>query len=164
MRKQEKEICKFNSIKYYVISLVLDILVRQMVVSIIKNTKNSSSSIKNENIFFDEKNNVEISFNDLMKEIWKNSTFDMEWSISVARVELIIVEMSWMGLIIKTGETNNNLNIKLTQDGFIAYKDQRFHSIAASLLEAKESRKLALIAVIVSFITFVATIISFLYN
>lgn len=134
----------FNSVKYYVISLVLDTLVRRMVISSSKD--------------------IEISFEELMQEIWKNSTFDMEWKLSAARVELIVAEMSWMNLIVNTGETSKNPNIKLTEEGFAAYKDQRFHSIAASLMEAKESRLLATIAIVVSFITLIATIISIWCN
>lgn len=72
--KRENNIRLFNSVKYYVISLVLDILVRRMVVRSSKD--------------------MEISFADLMKEIWENSTFDMEWKLSAARVELIVAEMS----------------------------------------------------------------------
>lgn len=134
----------FNSVKYYVISLVLDTLVRRMVISSSKD--------------------IEISFEELMQEIWKNSTFDMEWKLSKARIELIVAEMSWMNLIVNTGETSKNPNIKLTEEGFAAYKDQRFHSIAASLMEAKESRLLALIAIVVSFVTLIATIISIWCN
>jgi len=142
--KREKNIRTFNSVKYYVISLVLDTLVRRMV---------ASSS-----------DDIEISFEELMQEIWKNSTYDMEWKLSAARVELIVAEMSWMNLIVNTGETSKNPNIKLTQEGFAAYRDQRFHSIAASLMEAKESRLLSTIAIVVSFVTLIATIISVFYT
>ena len=137
--KTENNQRTFNSVKYYVIIIVLDTLVRRMVV-------NSSK-------------NIEISFEELMQEIWKNGTFDMEWKLSKARVELIVAEMSWMNLIVNTGETSKNPNIKLTEEGFAAYKDQRFHSIAASLMEAKESRLLATIAIVVSFVTLIATIV-----
>ena len=142
--KKEKNIRTFNCVKYYVISLVLDILVRRMSIS--------------------SSGDIEISFEELMKEIWKNSTYDMEWKLSAARVELIVAEMSWMNLIVNTGETSKNPNIKLTQEGFAAYKDQRFHSIAASLMEAKESRLLSTIAIVVSLVTLIATIISVFYT
>lgn len=142
--KKEKDIRAFNSVKYYVISLVLDTLVRRMVLSSSKE--------------------VEISFGELMREIWKNSTFDMETKLSAARVEMIVAEMSWMNLIVNTGETSKNPNIKLTEEGFAAYKDQKYHSIAASLIEAKASRLLATIAIVVSFVTLIATIISLLAN
>lgn len=142
--KRENSVRTFNSVKYYVISLVLDTLVRRMV--------------------FSSSKNIEISFEELMQEIWKNSTIDMEWSLSTSRVELIVAEMSWMNLIVNTGETSKNPNIKLTDEGFTAYKDQRYHSIAASLMEAKESRILATIAIVVSFVTLIATIISILCN
>lgn len=139
--KRENNLRTFNSVKYYVISLVLDTLVRRMV---IRSSKD-----------------FEISFEELMQEIWKNGTYDMDWKLSKSKVELIVAEMSWMNLIVKTGETSKNPNIKLTEEGFAAYKDQRFHSIAASLMEAKESRLLALIAIVVSLVTLIATIISF---
>ena len=142
--KKGKEIRAFNSVKYYVISLVLDTLVRRMVLS--------SSTV------------IEISFEELMKEIWKNSTSDMEWKLSAKKVELIVAEMSWMSLIVNTGETSKNPNIKLTEEGFAAYKDQRYHSIAASLMEAKTSRLLATIAIVVSFVTLITTIISIWAN
>ena len=145
--KKEKELRTFNSVKYYVMSLVLDILVRRMVINSITNA-----------------NEVEIPFKELMQEIWKDSTSDMEWNISIARVELIVAEMSWMNLIVNTGDTSKNPNIKLTDEGFAAYKEQIFHSIAASLMEAKESRNLAIIAVVVSFITLLATIVSIWCN
>ena len=145
--KKEKELRTFNSVKYYVMSLVLDILVRRMVINSITNA-----------------NEVEIPFKELMQEIWKDSTSDMEWNISIARVELIVAEMSWMNLIVNTGDTSKNPNIKLTDEGFAAYKEQRFHSIATSLMEAKESRSLAIIAVVVSFITLLATIVSIWCN
>ena len=141
---RENNIRVFNSVKYYVISLVLDTLVRRMVLS--------SSTV------------IEISFEELMKEIWKNSTSDMEWKLSAKRVELIVAEMSWMSLIVNTGETSKNPNIKLTEEGFAAYKDQRYHSIAASLMEAKTSRLLATIAIVVSFVTLITTIISIWAN
>jgi hypothetical protein len=145
--KKEKELRTFNSVKYYVMSLVLDILVRKMVVNSITKA-----------------NEVEIPFKELMQEIRIDSTFDIEWKLSAARVELIVAEMSWMNLIVNTGETSKNPNIKLTAEGFAAYKDQRFHSIAASLMEAKESRLLATIAIVVSFVTLIATIISIWCN
>ena len=145
--KKEKELRTFNSVKYYVMSLVLDILVRRMVINSITNA-----------------NEVEIPFKELMQEIWKDSTSDMELKISIARVELIVAEMSWMNLIVNTGDTSKNPNIKLTDEGFAAYKEQRFHSIAASLMEAKESRSLTIIAVVVSFITLLATIVSIWCN
>ena len=145
--KKEKELRTFNSVKYYVMSLVLDILVRKMVVNSITKA-----------------NEVEIPFKELMQEIRIDSTFDIEWKLSAARVELIVAEMSWMNLIVNTGETSKNPNIKLTEEGFAAYKDQRFHSIAASLMEAKESRRLATIAIVVSFVTLIATIISIWCN
>lgn len=139
--KREKNIRRYNGVKYYVISLVLDILVRRMVVV--------------------SSNDVEISFDELKQELWENSTMDMEWRIPVARIELIVAEMSWMNLIVNTGETSKNPNIKLTKEGYEAYKDQRYHSIAASLMEAKETRNLAIIAIVVSFITLIATLASF---
>lgn len=145
--KKERELRTFNSVKYYVISLVLDILVRRMIVKSITNA-----------------NEVEMSFEDIMQKIWKNSTFDMEWNISIARVELIVAEMSWMNLIVNTGDTSKNPNIKLTDEGFAAYKEQRFHSIAASLMEAKESRRLSLIAIAISIITLVITTISIILS
>lgn len=145
--KKERELRTFNSVKYYVISLVLDILVRRMIVKSITNA-----------------NEVEMSFEDIMQKIWKNSTFDMEWNISIARVELIVAEMSWMNLIVNTGDTSKNPNIKLTDEGFAAYKEQRFHSSAASLMEAKESRRLSLIAIAISIITLVITTISIILS
>ena len=138
--KRENDIITFNGVKYYVFSLVLDILVRRMVIASSKG--------------------IEISFEELMGEIWKSSTFDMEWTLSQKRVEMIVAEMSWMNLIVNTGETSKNPNIKLTEEGFSAYKDQRFHSIAASLMETKQSKRLSIIALVVSFVTLLATIIS----
>lgn len=145
LNKKEKNIRTFNSVKYYVISLVLDILVHKMV--------------ENRN---DRTIGGEMLLEDIMSEIWKNSIYDMEWNLSMARVELIVSEMSWMNLIVNTGDTSKNPNIKLTDEGFAAYKDQRFHSIAASLMEAKESRRLSLIAIAISIITLVITTISIL--
>lgn len=139
-QKKENELRTFNSIKYYVISLVLDILVRRMIVG---NFKEAA-----------------ISFEELMQEIWKNSTFDMKWDLSPARVELIVAEMSWMNLIVNTGETSKNPNIKLKDEGYKVYQDQKFHSMAASLMEAKASRNLSVLAITISFITLVITLIS----
>lgn len=139
--RKEKKLRTLNSVKYYVISLVLDILARRMVFSRIANADDAG-----------------ITFNKLMQEIWKYSIYDMEWNLSAARVELIVEEMSWMNLI-TTERISENPNIRLTDDGFAAYKDQRFHSIAASLMETKESRRLAVIAVVVSFVTLIVTIV-----
>lgn len=139
-QKNENELCTFNTIKYYVISLVLDILVKRIIASNLKE--------------------VEISFEELMQEIWKNSTFDMKWSISPIRVELIVAEMSWMNLIVNTGEMSKNPNIKLKDEGYKAYQDQKYHSMAASLMEAKASRKLSVLAITLSVITLVITLIS----
>ena len=144
---KEKELRAFNSVKYYVMSLVLDTLVRKMVINSITNA-----------------NEVEIAFEDLMQEIWKDSIYDMRWNISRTRVDLVVAEMSWMNLIVNTGDTSKNPNIKLTTEGFAAYKEQRFHSIAASLMESNESRRLANIAVVVSIFTLIATIVSIWCN
>lgn len=145
LNKKEKNIRTFNSVKYYVISLVLDILVHKMV--------------ENRN---DRTIGGEMLLEDIMSEIWKNSIYDMEWNLPIARIKLIVPEMSWMNLIVCTGEKENP-NIKLTDEGFAAYKDQRFHSIAASLMEAKESRKLSVIAIVISFITLIVTAISIIF-
>jgi hypothetical protein len=139
--KKEKDLRTFNSVKYYVISLVLDILAQRMALNSIANA-----------------NEVELPLNKLMQEIGKYSTFDMEWTLSKVRVELIVAEMSWMNLI--TSGTRENPDIRLTDEGFAAYKDQRFHTIAASLMEAKENRRLGIIAVVVSLVTLLVTIVS----
>ena len=49
--------------------------------------------------------------------------------------------------------------LSLSEDGFRAYQEQRFHSISASLFEAKISRELAIIAIVISFVSLVIAII-----
>lgn len=140
INKKENDIRTFNAVKYYVMSIVLDVLVKRMIYSNLKE--------------------AEISFEELMEEIWKHSTFDMEWNLSAKRVELVVAEMSWMNLIVNTGERCKNPNIKLLEEGYKAYQDQRFHSIAASLMEAKESRNLSIVALGISLLTLLLTLIS----
>ena len=43
--------------------------------------------------------------------------------------------------------------LSLSEDGFRAYQEQRFHSISASLFEAKNSRELAIAAIVIAIIS-----------
>lgn len=62
---------------------------------------------------------------------------------SDVQLNLWISELSWMGLIVRVSERDTNSEISLTKEGLVAYKSQPLHSIAASLIEARESRKLS---------------------
>ena len=54
--------------------------------------------------------------------------------------------------------------ISLTEYGIETYKKQLFHSMSASLYEAKYSRELAFIAIVVAVISMFGTIVTLFLN
>lgn len=70
-----------------------------------------------------------------------------------------ISELSWMGLIQRVSERTENSVISLTEEGLVAYQNQSLHQVAASLLEARESRHLSKVAIVIAIISILVTAI-----
>ena len=70
-----------------------------------------------------------------------------------------ISELSWMGLIQRVSERTENSVISLTKEGLVAYQNQSLHQVAASLLEARESRHLSKVAIVIAIISILVTAI-----
>lgn len=70
-------------------------------------------------------------------------------------------EMYTMGLL-EWGaiDDDENVYVRITAEGLQAYKDQRFHSIAASLCEAAEAKRLTRWTMAIAIISAVLSIIS----
>lgn len=75
------------------------------------------------------------------------------WNTSIPQLELWQGEMAMMGLITMKENEDHEVFLSLTEEGFKAYQEQRFHSISASLFEAKYSRTLATVAAIVAIVS-----------
>ena len=77
----------------------------------------------------------------------------------VEQINEWISELSWMGLIQRVSERTENSVISLTKEGLVAYQNQSLHQVAASLLEARESRHLSKVAIVIAIISILVTAI-----
>lgn len=80
------------------------------------------------------------------------------WNTPIPILELWLGEMVMLGLVIMKQKPDGTIMLSLTEDGFKAYQEQRFHSISASLFEARLSRNLATIAIIAAVISILVSI------
>lgn len=75
-----------------------------------------------------------------------------------AKVNAVLLQMAWMGLISFKGDY-----ICIEADGVQAYKEQRYHEIAANLYNAEQTKKLSITAIwvasILSGISILSTIV-----
>ena len=122
---------KYNQIRYKTYCMVLDQLCYFN--SLIKTTEIKRSKIE-DYIFTSIKRNKE-------NEVIVNTA---------------IASMLMSGLI---SEDNNN-NFELTSLGIEAYAKQTYHLVAANLAEAKASRNLSTVAIIIAIVTMLITVVS----
>ena len=74
-------------------------------------------------------------------------------------VDKWLVDMEFIGLI--RGEYDPQIDqhlIYITEKGIEEYKNQTYHVLAANLLEAQESRRLSIIAIVIAIIAVVVAI------
>lgn len=144
-KKDQSDIIE-NRVKYYIISGILDILME------FKQFDNSSPTFS---------------------QVWqsfqkKYRNYDIDWGVGLnIPTRIILFDMVWMDLIILNKNSSEILQtrgekdfrLSITEDGIRAYKDQRFHIIAANLYEAKETSKLSKIAIRVSIVALLVSVI-----
>lgn len=97
-----------------------------------------------------------VSVSSVKEWLSKRGTWGYMWGVSAAQADLWLHELVWLKMISLNEEKQI---LSLTQTGYEACQDQRFHSIYASLIEAKRSREIATLAFFVAFITAIITII-----
>lgn len=136
---REKRHLRNDCVRLYVITGVLDFLV---LCKFHQKTRNSKF----------------IPFDDVKNWLDSHCTFDYAWRVSYAQVQLWIQEMVFLDLI-KFDEKHEN--ICLTENGYNAYKSQQYHFAYASLIEAKSSRLLSKVAILISIL---ATILALLID
>ena len=136
--KSETKISKDSRVKYWLFCKILDYLLA--------------------NQFYVGKESV--SYKDIHAYLDKQSTFDYMDSI-YAQTELWIHEMLWLGLINFDDKTQQ---MSLTVEGYKACQEQRYHSILASLYEAKYSRLIAKWALLVAIASITLTIVLTVLN
>lgn len=130
----ENKFVSDSQVKYYIFTTVLDyLLVNQWLCGL---DAVSVSSVK--------------------EWLSKRGTWGYMWGVSAAQADLWLHELVWLKMISLNEEKQE---LSLTPIGYEACQDQRFHSVYASLLEAKRSRQIAIFAFIVAFITAIITII-----
>lgn len=75
-----------------------------------------------------------------------------------AKVNNVLLHMSWMGLI-----SMDEDKVTIEDEGIKAYKDQRYHEIAANLYNAEQTRRLSVAAIwiasILSGLSIISTIV-----
>ncbi len=131
----EKRFVSETQVKYYIFTTVLDYLLA--------------------NQWFCGLDAVSIS--SVQEWLIKRATRSYMWGVSVAQTKLWLQELVWLKMISLNEEKQE---LSLTQTGYEACQDQRFHSVYASLLEAKHSRQIAILALVIAFITAIFTFIS----
>ena len=110
--------------------------------------------------FFQDKNEIDLRI--IEENIYKSGLLS-EKEASRNDISHWLQEMQAMKLIklIKIIDTNTD-EIALEKDGYEAYRNQTFQSMATSLLEANENKKMARWAVIVAVVSIILTLISFI--
>lgn len=126
---REHNIRNNNCDKYFFISIILDFMMLAR--------DNGHHKIN--------KNDVETIVNS-----W--GTYNLNMKVPVNRIHMWVDDMARMG-IIELEKPKTFREISLTEYGIETYKKQLFHSISASLYEAKRSRELAAIAIIVAVVS-----------
>lgn len=117
--------------KFLIYASVLDILATRTVESVISDSKDCT-----------------ITFNELKSKMRETDVVARIMKpYSERQINIWISELSWMGLITRVSESTTNSTLQLTKEGVEAYRNQTFHSVAANLLESRESRRLSIIAI-----------------
>jgi hypothetical protein len=97
-----------------------------------------------------------VSVSSVKKWLLKRGTWAFMYGVSAAQADMWLHELVWLKMIYLDEEKQK---LSLTEKGFEACQDQRFHIIYASLLEAKRSRQIAILAFVVAIITTIFSII-----
>lgn len=132
---REKRIVKDARVKYFIFCEILDLLVYEKYFS-----------------------NKAVSLNNIDDYLDKRSIYEYDWNVPAVRIKLWLEEMVVLNLI----DMGDDGNISLTKEGYKACQDQRFHSIRASLYEAKFNRQLSICSCVIAIIALVVSIISYL--
>lgn len=117
-----KESRRWNLEKYHMYSMILELLVYV------------KGDLKEEWVNIDD---IERMF---LKQGFPRKGKKLEAKINAALAQLI-----WMGNI-----TGDKHSVRLTDDGVKAYKEQRFHAIAADLYNAENTKRLSIIAIVIA--------------
>ncbi len=128
-----------SQVKYYIFTTVLDYLLA--------------------NQWFCGLDSVSVS--SVKELLYKRGTWGYMWGVSAAQADLWLHELVWLKMISFNEEKQE---LSLTHAGYEACQDQRFHSVYASLLEAKRSRQIAFIALVIAILTAIFTLISLFYK
>lgn len=141
LRKNRSHFRHYNLVKFYLISTILDILVKVKYKEHLDSVPYSYISGKLHN---------ECAIPEFMAKISYDECID------------IVIQMEWMLLI--EVDFDNNESIILTDEGLRMYETQHFHSIYSSLLEAHSSRILSKNALIFAGISAIIAIISLILS
>lgn len=134
LNSNENRIVTENQVKYYIFTVVLDFLLA--------------------NQWFCGLDAVSVS--SVKKWLLKRGTWAFMYGVSAAQADMWLHELVWLKMIYLDEEKQK---LSLTEKGFEACQDQRFHIVYASLLEAKRSRQIAILAFVVAIITTIFSII-----
>lgn len=96
---------------------------------------------------------------DIEEHLHKCATYDYDCKVSINQINLWLSEMVLLGLIQIDPESKL---VSLSDEGYKACQDQRFHSLRATLYEAKHSRQIACWSFIIAVFAFVISIIGLL--
>ena len=129
--KNGRKLTKFNLVRYTTICLVLDYFC----------------------IMNSQKIDMEVALSKLVDFVLLKSSFK-DTNNNRVWIETAIGNMQMMGLLI---ETEAGL-LKITDFGLSAYNSQLYHQTAASLYEAKESRRLAKYAIYIALTGIILTV------
>lgn len=135
LQKQEKRKLVDNCVKYHIITTTLDYLVTSK--------------------FLWDKDAV--SYIAVREWLNKRATYDYMWTVPAAQIDLWLHEMIWLELV---SFNQDKQEFTLTEHGYSVYKNQQYHSIYASLLEAKYSRKIAQKSMIASILAFIISAVT----
>lgn len=135
LQKQEKRKLVDNCVKYHIITTTLDYLVTSK--------------------FLWDKDTV--SYITVREWLNKRATYDYMWTVPAAQIDLWLHEMIWLELV---SFHQDKQEFTLTEHGYSVYKNQQYHSIYASLLEAKYSRKIAQKSMIASILAFIISAVT----
>ena len=133
---RERRIRNNNCDKYFFISMTLDFM-----------------------MFAKENGYLKMNKNDIEELVNSWGTYSLNMNIPVKRIHKWVDDMVRMGLI-DMEKPKTFREISLTEYGIETYKKQLFHSMSASLYEAKRSRELAFIAIVVATISMFGTIVT----
>ena len=139
---KERNILKHSRRKFYVQSVILEILVIQR--------------YKNDNKYINSEELKDIFFK-------YHSTYDLYYRASIKQVRFYIAQLSWTELIevIEVIEENQDKKenfIRITDAGFKLYQESTLENIAVNLINSRATNRLSIIAIIISIATMIITI------